>query len=114
MEYCLKREDDPRPALTAAAACTNMIHLMFADLRNDVRQYTVKQMREQLEKLDQCIARYDQIASQWDESKKWDRLSPDRVNECEERVFLNRNIRRAAEATISRLERESKESQLAN
>lgn len=114
IQYCLKQENDPRPALTAAAACTNILHLMFADRRNDTPKYNTMQMHQCLELLDHCIARYDMIAQQWNESKNWDLLSPQRITECEERSHFIRKIRDAAEKTIARLEGESKQHQAFN
>ena len=114
IDYCLKQENDPRPALTAAAACTNILHLMFADLHNETPKYTRQQMRQCLGLLDHCLARYGMIAKQWDESKNWDLLSPQRITECEERLSFITKIREAAEKTIIRLENERENHQAAN
>ena len=114
IDYCLKQENDPRPALTAAAAATNILHLMFADRHNQSRKYTTQQMRQCLGLLDHCLARYGMIAKQWDESKNWDLLSPMRITECEERLSFITKIREAAEKTISRLETEPQNHQAAN
>lgn len=114
IDYCLKQENDPRPALTAAAACTNILHLMFADRQNDTTKYDLAQMRQCLELLDHCLARYVMIAKQWDESRNWDLLSPQRVTECEERFSFITKIREAAEKTIVRLENEPQNQQAAN
>ncbi len=114
IDYCLKQDNDPRPALTAAAACTNILHLMFADLRNDSPKYSAGQMRQCLNLLDHCIARYVMIAKQWDESKNWELLSPQRITECDERFSFITKIRDAAEKTIIRLENESPNHQVAN
>jgi hypothetical protein len=114
IDYCLKQDHDPRPALTAAAACTNILHLMFADLQSDPPKYNVGQMRQCLNLLDHCIARYDEIAEQWDESNNWQLLSPQRITECGERLSLISKIRDDAEKTIIRLENESPSHQAAN
>jgi hypothetical protein len=104
IHYCLKQDHDPRPALTAAAAATNMIHLMFADLQSETPKFTTAQMRQCLDVLDHCITRYQMIAHEWDQSKNWELLSPQRISECEERFRFIREIRDAAEATVLRLE----------
>lgn len=104
IQYCLRQEHDPRPALTAAAAATNMIHLMFADLHSDQPHFTTAQMRQSLGLLDQCLVRYEIVAKEWDQSKNWELLSPQRVAECAERYDFIRKIRDAAEKTILRLE----------
>lgn len=114
IRYCLKQENDPRPALTAAAAATNILHLMFEDRHNASPKYNVSQMRQCLRVLDHCIARHDMIAKQWDESKAWERLSAMRITECEERIAFIRKIRDAAEKTIIRFEQESPQHQASN
>jgi hypothetical protein len=114
IDYCLKQEGDPRPALTAAAACTNMLHLMFSDLQSGSPRYSAAQMRQCLDLLDHCLARYVMIARQWDESKNWDLLSPQRISECEDRFSFISKIRAAAEKTIIRFESESQDHQVAN
>jgi hypothetical protein len=114
IQYCLKQDNDPRPALTAAAACTNILHLMFADLQSDSPKYSPGQMRQCLNLLDHCIARYVMIARQWDETKNWELLSPERISECDERFNFITKIRDAAEKTILRLENESQNHQVAN
>ncbi|MEI7910404.1 MAG: hypothetical protein WCK77_12265 [Verrucomicrobiota bacterium] len=108
IQYCLKQEQDPRPALTAAAAATNILHLMFGDRSNAVPRYTNAQMRRCLTVLDHCLARYTCIAKVWDQTKQWDLLSPQRIAECDERFQFIVKIRDAAEKTILRLETESR------
>ena len=114
IQYCLKQEGDPRPALTASAACTNIVHLMFADRHNERPKFTTTQMRQCLDLLDHCLARYEMIAKQWDESKNWDRLSDQRITECQDRYSFICKIREAAETTIVRFENESQHQQAAN
>jgi hypothetical protein len=102
IEYCLKQEHDPRPALTAAAACTNILHLMFNDSHNATPKFTTTQMRQYLQLLDHCIARYNRLALEWELSNSWDRLSPQRITECQERYSFICKIRDAASQTIER------------
>ena len=104
IQYCLKQDQDPRPALTAAAAATNILHLMFSDLHNETPKYTVAQMRQCLLVLDHCLARYTGIAQEWTQSRQWELLSPLRVAECQERRYFIGKVRDAAEQTILRLE----------
>jgi hypothetical protein len=104
IQYCLKQEQDPRPALTAAAAASNMIHLMFADLQSEKPRFTTSQMHQCLDVLDHCIARYETLAQEWDQTKNWELLSPQRISECEERFSFICKIRDAAEKTVLRLE----------
>lgn len=104
IQYCLKQENDPRPALTAAAAATNILHLMFTDRQNEKPKYTTTQMRDCLNLLDHCLNRYVTISKQWDETKNWDLLSPQRIHECDERFQFISKIREASATTIDRLE----------
>lgn len=104
IQYCLKQEHDPRPALTAAAAATNMMHLMFADLQSEKPKFTTPQMRQSLDVLDHCIARYETLAREWNQTQNWELLSPQRIAECEERYSFICKIRDAAEKTVLRLE----------
>ncbi|MCX6880023.1 MAG: hypothetical protein NTW21_40410 [Verrucomicrobia bacterium] len=107
IQYCLKQDHDPRPALTAAAAASNILHLMFTDRQREAPAFSTPQMRQCLDLLDHCLARYTRIAQQWDYSKNWDLLSPQRITECEDRFSFIAKIRAAAETTILRLEAEA-------
>lgn len=107
IDYCLKQEGDPRPALTAASAASNVLDLMFSDRKNPSPRYTTAQMRQCLDLLDHCIARYEQISLQWNESKNWEMLSPMRIAECQERYEFITKIREAAAKTIAKLENET-------
>ena len=112
IDYCLKQENDPRPALTAAAACTNILDLMFLDYNNNKSStFTLEQMRQGLILLDHCLNRYHTIAKQWDETKNWELLSPMRIDECETRLRFITKIRETAVVTIARLENEAKAAQ---
>lgn len=114
ISYCLAKEDDPRPALTAAAAATNMMHLMFTDRQAEKPRFTTSDMRRCLEVLDHCIARYVTVAKQWDASKNWDLLSPQRISECEDRFSFIMKIRESAEKAIIRFEGGAPEPQASN
>ena len=114
IRYCLKQDQDPRPALTAAAAVTNVLELMFNDYRTGSRKFTFAQMHQHLDLLDVCLARYASISQQWDQTKNWDLLSPMRITECQDRVSFIRKIREAAVKTIDRLEGIPHEHQIAN
>lgn len=112
--YCLSRTDDPRPALTAAAATENVLELMFNDQRNPAPKFTLAAMKQNLALLDQCIARYHEISRQWEAMGNWSLLSEQRRLECEDRLTFVTNIRRAAESTIQRLEKERSHSSAPN
>jgi len=115
IDYCLKQEDDPRPALTAAAACTNILHLMFTDFQqSEAPKYSIGQMRQCLDLLDHCLQRYAAIATQWDENKQWELLSPMRIAECDDRLTFIIKIRDAAEQAITNFETKPHPAQVAN
>lgn len=105
--YCLKQDQDPRPALTAAAAASNILQLMFAQSHEETPEFSTAQMRHYLLVLDDCLARYARMAHAWDLSQQWDRLSPQRITECEMRFRFICKIRDAAEKTILRLEQKN-------
>ena len=104
IQYCLRQDQDPRPALTAAAAATNILHLMFSDQQSESPKFSTAQLRQCLALLDHSLARYAALSQMWDQSKNWDLLSPQRIAECQERFAFINKIREAAEQTILRLE----------
>ena len=104
IQYCLKQDNDPRPLLTAAAATTNVLHLMFNDQQNDRPKFSTGHMRQYLNLLDHCIGRYVEIAKQWDETDQWDLLSPQRIAECDDRFSFICEIRESSAKTITRFE----------
>ncbi len=107
IQYCLKQQDDPRPALTAAAAATNILQLMFAEHnKGDSSANSIAQMRQCLEVTNLSLARYDAIAAEWDANGNWTRLSVQRFEECQERRHFVGKIRDACEETIIRYESE--------
>jgi hypothetical protein len=104
IQYCLKQDNDPRPALTAAAATSNILELMFNDQQKPEPRFQTSQMRQYLNLLDHCIERYARIAKQWDASNNWDLLSPQRIAECDDRFTFICKFRESAAGTIDRLE----------
>lgn len=114
IQYCLKQDHDPRPALTAAAAASNMLDLMFNDRQNPDPKFSTAQMRQCLNLIDHCLARYQAIASEWDKSKQWELLSDMRIKECGERLHFINKVRDSAEKTIIRIEQESQYQQASN
>jgi hypothetical protein len=102
--YCLREPHDPRPALTAAAAATHLLDMMFQDRRSSPQPtFSIDQMKQALATLDHCIARHHQLARQWKAAGHHKFLSPSRLNEMEDRLEFMTNIREAAAATIQRL-----------
>lgn len=103
IQYCLKQTNDPRPALTAAAASCNILELMFNDQHQPKPKFSISQMRQYLNMLDYCLMRFERESALWDEFNHWQLLSPQRVQECQERHQFIQTFRRTAAATIDRL-----------
>ncbi|WAC21572.1 hypothetical protein OVA24_09265 [Luteolibacter sp. SL250] len=106
IRYCLARTDDPRPALTAAAAAGNLLELMFNDRTAGNARYSTSVMREYLHLMDQCIERHRLISGQWAAAGQWDLLSPMRRMEAQDRLSFTLKVRNASEQTITRLEQQ--------
>ncbi len=100
IDYCLRRNDDPRPALTAAAAAENELELMFGE----PAKFTKEQMRNRLAIVDFSLARHQEISKQWLENGNWELISPMRQEEIVNRFKFLSRVRDAAEGTILRLE----------
>lgn len=107
IQYCLKQDNDPRPALTAAAATCNVLELMFNDQANAAPKFKTVQMRQYLNLLDHCLTRYVALSKEWDRSKNWELLSPQRIAECDDRFTFICKIRDDAQGIIQRIEGES-------
>jgi len=114
IDYCLAETSDPRPALTAAAAATNIIHLMFNDRHNAQPVFTAAHMRHTLNLLDHCIARHMEIHAAWAAGGGYELLSPMRISEMEDRFSFVGKIRDAAEKAIIRFESEESGAQAAH
>jgi hypothetical protein len=99
VDYCLREESDPRPALTAASAKANILELMFIHKEN----FTVEQMRGQLDRLDWELSKHRVLTAKWQESGDLERISPARLAEMEERRAFVTKVRDAAVKTIERL-----------
>lgn len=100
IEYCLKRQDDPRPSLTAAAAAENELELMFGE----PKKFSTDQMKNRLAIVDYSLARHQEISRHWIENGNWDLISPMRQEEIANRYKFLSRVRDAAESTILRLE----------
>lgn len=110
IDYCLRRNDDPRPALTAAAAAGNELELMF----NEPARFTEEQMKGRLAIIDFSLARHQQIAKQWLENGNWELISPIRQEEIVQRFKFLRRVRDTAEGIIHRLEGQQNLGQASN
>jgi hypothetical protein len=99
IDYCLREDEDPRPALTAASATANILELMFVHKEN----FKIEQMQKRLANLDWMLSKYRVLTVRWQESGDLERLSEARRLEMEERYKFITKVRDAAEKTIERL-----------
>lgn len=104
--YCLSQRNDPRQALTAAAAAGNVIELMFNDrqVNPDIPRFTTDQMKNVLQVMDQSIGLYAHLANEWADKGLWANLSELRLAETQERFDFVLKIRETHEKAIRRLE----------
>lgn len=103
--YCLSRDDDPRLALTAAAACANVIDLMFNDrqLHPDSPHFSVADMRRMMSISDRAIRGFTAICDRWTKQELWQNLSTLRLMEIEERASFVFKVRESQAKAISLL-----------
>jgi hypothetical protein len=103
--YCLSRQDDPRLALTAAAASSNVIDLMFnhRQLHPDKPNYSIADIQGMLGVTDQAIGRFAGICEQWSEQGLWGNLSEMRVMEIEERARFVLKVRESQGKAVAML-----------
>ncbi|MFM2198251.1 MAG: hypothetical protein RLZZ505_1683 [Verrucomicrobiota bacterium] len=106
INYCLNQRNDPRQALTAAAAAGNVIELMFNDrhVNPDKPRFTTQQMKDVLKAMDQSIGLYAHLANEWADKGLWANLSAMRLAETQERFKFVLKIRDSQEQAIRRLE----------
>ncbi len=106
IDYCLSRKDDPRPALTAAAAAANVIELMFNDrqVHPENPRFSTSQMRAMLDVSDEAIAGFSAICGEWTERGLWGNLSAMRILELDERSRFVFKVRESQGQAIARLE----------
>lgn len=106
ISYCLAQRNDPRQALTAAAAAGNVIDLMFNDrqVHPEEPNFSTKQMRDVLQVMDQAIGLYSHLSNEWASDGQWENLSELRLAEVEERFKFVLKIRQSQGEAIRRLE----------
>lgn len=103
IQYCLSRTDDPRPALTAAAAIENELLIFF----NEPARHPLSEMRRKLDLLDTSLTRHRELREQWVQSGNWNLISHARQEEIDERYRFASKLRDAAATTIQRLASEN-------
>lgn len=100
IDYCLRQNDDPRPALTAAAAAENILEFMITEYRGGDRRHSLQQMQQNLALIDHCISRFEEVAARWDATGNWQRLSDFRLQEIKQRIHFIRKVRDTQSVTI--------------
>lgn len=107
INYCLSRRDDPRLALTAAAASANVIELMFNDrhVHPQNPRFSTGQMRSMLSVCDKAIGIFSELSKEWTEQGLWANLSTFRILEIEERSKFVFKVRESQAKAIALLER---------
>jgi hypothetical protein len=106
ISYCLQQRNDPRQALTAAAAAGNVIQLMFNDrsVNPETPRFTTTQMRNVLQVMDQSIGLYSHLANEWVETGLLANLSEPRLIEIRDRSDFVLKIRDSQQQAICLLE----------
>lgn len=99
IDYCLRETHDPRPALTAAAAASNSLELMF--FQKESRP--LADFENMLAILDLALARHAELSGIWLESGAWENLSPMRLQEVTDRHQFLVKIRQANADAIKRI-----------
>lgn len=107
IDYSLSRRDDPRLALTAAAASANVIELMFNDrhVHPQNPRFSTAQMRAMLGVCDRALEIYAELTEEWKEQGLWANLSDFRILEIEERSKFIFKVRESQGKAIALLER---------
>ncbi len=99
IDYCLRQPNDPRPALTAAAAAHDILALMFRD--------HIEKPRETYERLlateDLALARYLHMLRKRADDGTLNLISATRQAEMADRFEMLMKLREADEATIRRI-----------
>lgn len=114
--YCMNQRNDPRQALTAAAAAGNVLELMLNDrqIHKDDPRFTTTQMRGVLQVMDQAIGLFSHLSNEWTSNNLWANLSELRIDEVKERFSFVLKIREGHELSIRRLEGLPNEQQTGN
>lgn len=103
IKYCSKKQDDPRPPLTAASAAYNKIEQM---LLAGLDTYSPEQMRKELGVMDFFMHRHQETLQTWMENGNWDRLSQLRQAALLDRSRFTLKLREACEQAITLRETE--------
>lgn len=103
--YCMARQEDPQALLTASAAYGNLLQLMFQERADGTRDAGIHDMERCLAGLDHTISLYLALSDRWLETGEWNRLSGQRVEECQERILYISRMREIAAETLLRIKK---------
>lgn len=110
IRYCLREQNDPRPALTASSAAYNILERMILSADD----YTTSKMREKLAVMDFCLRQHFHLLEQFDNDGSWKLLSERRQAAVLDRSRFALKLRESAETAIIRIESEQMNSSTAN
>lgn len=101
--YCLSRNDDPRLALTAAAASANVIQLMFndRDIHPHNPRFSIGDMKRMMSVSDRAMRKFGEISNQWTDDGLWGNLSGMRLMEIGERMRFVMKVRESQAQAIA-------------
>lgn len=114
IDYCLKQQSDPRPALTAVSAAQNMLDLMITDYRSNNPHFSIDHLEQALAIVDHCFAAYHRSAAEWTASGQWARLSQFRIQEVEDRLHFLTKIHEVETTVIAQFKKQSSSLQQPN
>jgi len=107
INYCLKQQGDPRPALTAASAAQNMLDLMITDFKSETPHFSIDHLEQALAVVDHSLASYHEFASEWQANGQWQRLSAFRIQEAEDRLYFITKLRDVEHSVIEQFKKKS-------
>jgi len=97
VRYCLAEQNDPRPALTAASAASNVVEQMLTAQSEDYEK-----MRKHLGIMEACIQQHFKLLEKFIEDGSFAKLSSQRQEEILTRSKFALKVHEAAEEAIKR------------
>ncbi len=105
-DYCMQQEADPRPVMTAVAACVNLLNLQITLLRRGALAYDPDMFTSTIQKMEKSFIKYQDLASAWNQAGTWETLSAARFEEHQRYTLFLFNQRTLTIQTIQKLHQE--------
>lgn len=105
IDYSLRENHDPRPALTAAVAAASALELM----QFEKESRSVEELRAMLATFDLALAKHAELSNAWVSSGAWANLSAMRQKEVNDRYKFLLKLRDANAQSVNRIENERKQ-----